>query len=142
MIYTEEVFEIEDCVLELCQKIIDSSQAQEHLRNRFSIEMDPETKVKEQAFIKARDAYEQIEAYGKHAPDYTEKRRKLRQEKRQLDMDEHVSAFRVSERELQDVLDRVTYEIAQSVSKTIKIDAGNPFFEFADKGCGGSCSVG
>lgn len=142
MIYTEEVFEIEDCVLALCQEIISSTQAAEHLHNRFSIETDSETKVKERAFVEAREAYERVEAYGKYAPDYTEKRRKLRQEKRQLDMDQHVSAFRVSERELQEVLDRVTYGIAQSVSKDIKIDAGNPFFEFADRGCGGSCSVG
>lgn len=142
MIFTEEVFEIEDCVQELCDKIMASSVANDHLNYRYLIANTPATQQKEQSFIKAREAYERVEAYGKFAPDYTEKRRKLRQEKRQLDMDEHVSAFRISERELQEVLDRISYDIAQKVSVNIKIDAGNPFFEFATKGCGGSCSVG
>ena len=111
------------------------------MQNRLQIDTSAETKAREKQFMEAREAFERIEAYGKHAPDFTEKRRKLRHEKRQLDMDQNVSAFRVSERELQEVLDRLTYEIAQSVSPDIKIDAGNPFFEFAQKGCGGSCNV-
>ena len=142
MIYTEEVFAIEDCLLDLCDKIIASPLAQKHLENRLSVETNPDAQAKEKEFIQAREKFERIEAYGKYAPDYTETRRKLRQEKRALDLDPHVSAFRISERELQNTLDRVTYEIAQSVSSEIKIDAGNPFFEFAQRGCGGSCSVG
>ena len=141
MIYTEEVFAIEDCIEELCEQLVQSPVVQEHLNNRLRINRSSETKEREKKFMVAREAFERIEAYGKHAPDYTEKRRQLRQQKRQLDMDENVSAFRVSERELQEVLDRLTYEIAQSVSPDIKINAGNPFFEFAQKGCGGSCNV-
>lgn len=142
MIYTDEVFALEDCLFELCDNIISSELTTKHLHNRLLIETTPTTKAKEQEFVRARQKFEQVEAYGKYAPDYTEKRRKLRQEKRALDMDPHVAAFRASERDLQNVLDRVTYEIAQSVSPDIKIDAGNPFFEFAQRGCGGNCHGG
>lgn len=142
MIYTEEIFEIEDSLDALCDKIMTSSIAKKHLENRLSVATNPEVKMKEKKFVRARDKFEQIEAYGKYAPDYTDFRRTLRQEKRALDMDVDVSSYRISERELQNVLDLITYEIAQSVSTEIKIDAGNPFFEFAQRGCGGSCSVG
>lgn len=142
MIYTEEIFAIEDSLFELCDKIIASSVATKHLENRLSVETNPEARLKEERFVQARDKFEQIESYGKYAPDYTAFRRTLRQEKRILDMDPNISSFRISERELQNILDRVTYEIAQSVSADIKIEAGNPFFEFAQRGCGGSCSVG
>jgi hypothetical protein len=40
------------------------------------------------------------------------------------------------------MLDYITFDIAKSISDDIKIDAGNPFFEFAKRGCGGSCHVG
>ena len=126
----------------MCQQLLDSPLTNTHLEHRLAIETDAETAAKEKAFVSARDKFAQVEPYGKYAPDYVESRRRLRQEKRQLDMDPHVSAFRVSERELQNVLDKVTYSIAQSVSSEIKIDAGNPFFEFAQKGCGGSCQIG
>lgn len=142
MIYTTEVFLLEDCALELAEKISSSDIAQSYLINQYRVRTTDETKQKKTAFLKAKESFERIEAYGSHAPDFSEKRRTLRKAKRELDMDEAIADFRVSETSLQDILDHVGYEIASSISKDIKINAGNPFFEMAQKGCGGSCHVG
>ena len=44
------------------------------------------------------------------------------------------------ETQLQDLLDKISQQLAETVSLTIKIDAGNPFFEQEGRsGCGGNC---
>lgn len=142
MIYTDEVFELEDSLDELCQALLSSTSFDDHCSNKKAILNSPETLNKEKVFGEAKTAFEKIENYGDYAPDFKEKRRQLRQAKRELDLDPIVAKFRVSEHELQSMLDRLVYEMAQVISEDIKIDAGNPFFEFASKGCGGSCHVG
>jgi cell fate (sporulation/competence/biofilm development) regulator YlbF (YheA/YmcA/DUF963 family) len=93
-------------------------------------------------FKEVKEAFEKIEPYGKYAPDFKEKRRAVRKVKRELDTNELVSNFKFNETSLQNMLDYITFDIAKSISDDIKIDAGNPFFEFAKRGCGGSCHVG
>lgn len=142
MIYTEEVFALEDELEKLSQTILNSNTLKEHCLNKEKIMKTQETQQKEKAFKEARESFERIEAYGEFIPDFKEKKRSLRQAKRELDLDENIQAYRITERELQGMLDRIVYEMAQVVSTDIKIDAGNPFFEFASKGCGGNCHVG
>ncbi len=57
------------------------------------------------------------------------KKRALRKAKRQLDLNEHVAAFRYSETQLQSLLDQIVQALAEEVSNEIKVDAGSPFFE-------------
>lgn len=142
MIYTTEVFELEDQTLALAQKIIESNNAKDYVEQLFQVHFDPESCQKEKSFREAKEQFERIEAYGQYAPDFNEKRRLVRKAKRALDMDQNVAAFRISETTLQDVLDHVGYELATSISEDIKVSAGNPFFEMARSGCGGSCHVG
>ncbi len=60
--------------------------------------------------------------------------------KRQLDLNEHVAAFRYSETQLQSLLDQIVQALAEEVSNEIKVDAGSPFFETKKHfGCGGNC---
>lgn len=68
------------------------------------------------------------------------KKRALRKAKRQLDLNEHVAAFRYSETQLQSLLDQIVQALAEEVSNEIKVDAGRPFFETKKHfGCGGNC---
>lgn len=142
MLYTEEIFELEDSIDRLCDCLLTSSPTSGYLKSRQLIEISNKTQERVRDFSYAKESFEKIETYGKYAPNYTEKRRALRSAKRQLDMDNNVIDFRIYERDVQESLDLVTYEIAQSISSNIKIEAGNPFFEFAQKGCGGNCHVG
>ncbi|WEG72895.1 YlbF family regulator [Vagococcus intermedius] len=142
MLYTEEIFELEDSIDRLCDCLLASSPTRGYLKSRQLIETSKITQEHVKDFSRAKESFEKIEAYGQYAPDYKEKRRALRATKRQLDMDNNIVEFRIYERDVQESLDLVTYEIAQSISSNIKIEAGNPFFEFAQKGCGGNCHVG
>lgn len=142
MIYTSSFLEIEDQIDQLVETILNSEQAKLYISYAKKVQSSPTVQEKAAAFMKAKENFEKIESYGKYAPDFTEKRRVLRAAKRNLDVDEIVAQFRFFETDFQDILDQTSYAVAQSVSKEIKVDAGNPFFEFAKKGCGGNCHAG
>ncbi|MFK4565867.1 YlbF family regulator [Enterococcus sp. UD-01] len=142
MIVTEELFKIEDQTERLIQAILDSEEMATYQANRDRMYRSQEVKEKQKAFLDAKEAFERIEAYGSHAPDFRTKQRTLRQAKRALDMSEEVAEFRVSETAVQTILDLIGSAVAKNVSEDIKVDAGNPFFEKGNHGCGGSCHAG
>lgn len=140
MIVTDNLFKIEDQTTALIAAILASEAVRTYRINRQNMLASTEVKHLQQEFLTAKNAFERVEAYGFHAPDYREKQRALRKAKRVLDMNEQVAAFRQSETALQMLLDSIGLEIAQFVSKTIKVDAGNPFFTKENhSGCGGGC---
>ena len=142
MIYNDEVLDIEKSVDSLSETITESFLVVNYLKSFEAMAIDKEVADIRDAFLIAKNQFEQIEAYGKYAPDFKEKRRAVRKIKRQLDTNDLVSEFKYNETSLQNMLDYITFDIAKSISDEIKIDAGNPFFEFAKRGCGGSCHVG
>lgn len=139
MIVTEKLFEIEDQVETLVQAVVNSQLTQDYQANKQKMYASEDVMHKQKAFLQAKEAFERVEAYGIHAPDFREKQRAVRQAKRALDMSEEVAQFRLSETSLQAVLDEIGRTIASTISETIKVDAGNPFFEKGKHGCGGSC---
>ncbi|MTD38734.1 YlbF family regulator [Erwinia sp. CPCC 100877] len=142
MIVTEELFKIEDQTEQLIQAILESDEIAAYKANRERMYCSQDVKEKQKAFLEAKEAFERIEAYGSHAPDFRTKQRTLRQAKRALDMSEEVAEFRISETGVQTILDLIGTAIAKNVSEDIKVDAGNPFFEKGNHGCGGSCHAG
>lgn len=142
MIFDETVFEVEEVVLDLSNSIKQSHLVANYVTSYHQMAADIEVLKIKKEFKKAKDSFEQIESYGKFAPDFKEKRRAVRKIKRVLDTNDLVSEFKYNETSLQNMLDYITFDIAKSISDEIKIDAGNPFFEFAKRGCGGSCHVG
>ncbi|MGX7023632.1 YlbF family regulator [Vagococcus hydrophili] len=141
MIYNEDFFEIENLVNELSVELLNSQHVLEYVSIYKEMDQSTEVDVVLTEFLKAKESFEKIEPYGKYAPDFKEKRRELRQKKRLLDTNDLVSSFKYQETSLQNMLDYVTHDLAKAISDDIKIDAGNPFFEFAKRGCGGSCHV-
>ncbi|WP_086312878.1 hypothetical protein A5821_000439 [Enterococcus sp. 7F3_DIV0205] len=140
MIVTEKLFEIEDQTEKLVQAILTSKSIESYKINRQSMYGSKDVRDKQKAFLDAKDAFERIEAYGNHAPDFRTKQRAVRQAKRALDLSEEVAEFRFSETEIQTILDLVGMSVAKTISDDIKVDAGNPFFEKGKhSGCGGSC---
>lgn len=142
MIYNQEVFEIEDLVVNLSEKLNSSQLVASYVNSFFEMDRNQEVDELKRDFLKAKSDFEKIEAYGNYAPDFKEKRRAVRKMKRQLDTNKLVGEFKYNETSFQNILDYMTFDIATSISNEIKIDAGNPFFEFAKQGCGGSCHVG
>ncbi|MEG0255871.1 YlbF family regulator [Vagococcus sp.] len=141
MIYNDDVLEIENLVDDLSEKLLDSQLVSIYVDSYAELNHNEEVGEIVTHFLSRKEAFERIEAYGDYAPDYKEKRRDVRKAKRRLDTNEMVAEFKYNETSLQNMLDYVTFDLASSISKDIKVDAGNPFFEFAKRGCGGSCHV-
>lgn len=141
MIYNDELFDLEDKVNQLARDVLNSQTVIDYLHAYQTIEKSSEVSDLVSDFLTKKEAFEKIEPYGKYAPNFKEIRRALRKSKRALDTNELVATFKINETTVQNVLDYISLDIAQTISDTIKVDAGNPFFEFAKKGCGGTCHV-
>lgn len=72
--------------------------------------------------------YQQIQAYGQHAPGYRQLRRKLQQKTRAVMLLPAVAAFKRAEMDLQTALDDISVQLASSISSDVKVDTGNPFY--------------
>ncbi|MCB5950776.1 YlbF family regulator [Enterococcus sp. BWT-B8] len=140
MIVNESLFNIEDQTELLVQTVLSSSKLKQYKENKRKMSQSETVQERLSEFLSSKTAFERIESYGSHAPDFKTKQRALRQAKRQLDMCEEVSEFRISETDIQDILDTISSAIAKTISDDIKVDAGNPFFtKGTQHGCGGSC---
>lgn len=112
----------------------------EYLEAKKQMEQSSEVKLLLADFSRKKEQYERIASYQKYAPEFRERQLVARQAKRKLDLNEQVARFRLAENQLQKILDEIGQQLAETVSLTIKIDAGNPFFEKRRRsGCGGSC---
>ncbi|MGX4686508.1 YlbF family regulator [Vagococcus sp. JNUCC 83] len=141
MIYNDELFDLEDKAAQVAEDVLSSQFVADYLLSYNRVETSKEVSALLSDFLVKKEAFERIEPYGKYAPDFKETRRALRKSKRALDVNDLVAEFKANETTVQNVLDYIGLDIAQTISKTIKVDAGNPFFEFAKKGCGGTCHV-
>lgn len=140
MIVTENLFIIEDQTEALVQEILASESFTKLKIARQQLQKSVETQKKQTQFLIAKQEFEQIEAYGKYAPDFRTKQRAVRQAKRALDLQEEVAEFRYAETNVQTLLDTIGQSIARTISAEIKVTAGNPFFEKGNQtGCGGNC---
>lgn len=140
MMTTEWVF-ILDAVDELSSMILSSEQA-ENLRKAHSDVYNNELLVQQIAsFNRMKDQYEDVQRFGKYHPDYHTIMKKIREQKRQLDMNEHIATLKLAENEFQDLLDEISLLIGKSVSEAVKVPVSNPFFA-ASSSCGGGCGSG
>ena len=140
MIYDDHFFAIEDQIDKLVDTLIESKTFHEYQQAKRQMHENPVVQECANEFIQAKMSFEQIERFGKFAPDYKEKQRALRKAKRALDIQEEVALFRLSENDVQAILDETCLTIAHQISKEIKVDAGSPFFT-TSSGCGGTCHV-
>src|SRR5699024_6653695 len=91
-------------------------------------------------FNKIKERYDEAQRFGTYHPDYNKIRKQVRSTKRKMDMNEHVAAFKIAERNLQNLLDEVSKIIATSVSSSIMVPEDGML---AASGCAsGSCGKG
>lgn len=139
MLATTERVEILDHADDLANMILQSDIA-EYYRfclNRLLLDKDTQRKIN--AFVKAKEQYEEVQRFGRYHPDYKKIMTEIRELKREMDIDDNVAEFKRAENELQVLLDEVSVLIGRSVSDHIKVPTGNPFFESS---CGGGCGTG
>lgn len=138
---TMELINVADAADELGEMILQSSTA-EHYRNCYKELYNNEAvKRKIFAFSRLKEKYEDVQRFGRYHPDYKKIMTDTRLAKREMDMDEHVAAFRRAETELQQLLDEVSLLIARSVSEQVKVPGAGSVFSSGCGSCGsgGSC---
>ncbi len=125
----------------ISKMILQSEIADEYFKCIDKVKNNRETQQKIREFVKIKDRYEEVERFGKYHPDYKTIMKKVREVKREMDLDENVAQFRVAENKLQSLLDEISQMIGFSVSEHIKVPTGNPFFD-SSSNCSGGCGSG
>lgn len=146
MLMTSEWAFILDEADQLSAMILSSEPAQ-NLRIAYkAVYEDAELSDQIKAFSRLKEHYEDVQRFGKYHPDYHTIMKKIREQKRALDLNEKIAALKIAENEYQDLLDEVSLMIGKSVSDAVKVPVSNPFFS-TDSSCstggcgsGGSCS--
>ncbi|UTL74242.1 regulatory iron-sulfur-containing complex subunit RicF [Bacillus halotolerans] len=141
MYATMESVRLQSEAQQLAEMILQSETA-ENYRNCYKrLQEDEEAERIIRSFIKIKEQYEDVQRFGKYHPDYREISRKMREIKRELDLNDKVADFKKAETELQSILDEISVEIGTAVSEHIKVPTGNPYFDGLSS-CGGGCGSG
>ncbi|MFD1031088.1 YlbF family regulator [Metaplanococcus flavidus] len=141
MIMTYEWVQITDSAEELSKMILQSEQAEQYRQAYHAVYDNKDLADEINAFARLKDLYEEVQRFGKYHPDYKDVMKRIRVDKRRLDLNEQVAGLRLAENELQDLIDQVSFIIGRSVSEAVKIPSSNPFFS-SESSCGGSCGTG
>lgn len=143
MFATLESVQIIDMAEDIAKMIINSDIADEYRQCLYMMKTNRETQNKINKFIKLKEQYEEVQRFGRYHPDYKTVMRNVRLAKREMDLDENVAKFKLAENALQQLLDEIGIIIGRSVSDSVKVATGSPFFDTtkASGGCstGGSC---
>ena len=141
MMMTSEWLDILDEADVLSHMILQSEQVANY-RLAYKAVYEDEALVQQiQAFQRMKDHYEDVQRFGKYHPDYHTIMKSIRVQKRELDMHEAISALRVAENDVQDLLDEVSLLIGHAVSEAVKVPVSNPFFQTGSS-CGTGCGTG
>lgn len=141
MIATMEYVSIIDRAERLGSIIYESDVMKEYLAKKEALAQDKEAQSLIKAFNHIKEHYEDIQRFGRYHPDYHEIMKKVRSTKRAMDVHESVAAYKVAERNLQNLLDEISEILAFSVSEQIKVPKDGAFLKDSGCGCGsgGGC---
>ncbi len=138
---TDERVLLQEEAVELARAISTSELALEYQQALENVRSNESTQEKIRAFLKWRDLYDDVQRFGKYHPDYKKISKEVRMAKREMDLDDEMSAFKRAETSLQSVLDEVSLLVGHAVSEHVKVTTGNPFFTSASS-CSGGCGSG
>ncbi|MFF5993197.1 YlbF family regulator [Lysinibacillus sp. KU-BSD001] len=142
MIMTSEWAFILDEADALSAMILSSEQAN-NLRDAYRAVYDNHQLVEQiHTFSRLKEQYEDVQRFGKYHPDYHTIMKKIREQKRALDLNDAIAQLKIAENDYQDLLDEVSLLIGKSVSEAVKVPVSNPFFATASGCSTGGCGSG
>ncbi|MBN6186069.1 YlbF family regulator [Aneurinibacillus sp. BA2021] len=125
------------------EQLTSSEEMKRYLELRERMNQDQEATASIASFNQMKEAYEEVQRFGKYHPDYNKVTREIRQKKREMEKIPTISAFKQAENALDELLYRVSRTIADAVSESIKVPSNNPLYEMMGGGCGsGGCGTG
>lgn len=137
---TLEYVHVLDQAEQLGKMILSSELAEAYNRTREALNNNQEAQRLISNFIALKEDYEEIQRFGRYHPDYNKIMKRVREVKREMDMHDHVAAFKVAERNLQRLLDDVSTCLAASVSEQVKVPVDGA--ALTDTGCASGSSCG
>ena len=127
MMMTSEWVMILEEVQDLNTMIRSSEQFANLQKAHLAVYSDEELVRKINDFQRMKDQYEDVQRFGKYHPDYQTIMKSVRAKKRELDVNDKISALRLAENDYQDLLDEIGLLIGKTVSDSIKVPVSNPF---------------
>ncbi|HET7658333.1 MAG TPA: YlbF family regulator [Bacillales bacterium] len=126
---------------DILAKMITNSETAEHYKAcQYKLQHNEEAQLLIQRFTKMKEAYEEVQRFGKYHPEFDKVTKEVRELKRQVDTNDTIAAFKKAEEDLEALLNELSQMIAYAVSPQIKVPTGNPFFD--NMRCGGGCGAG
>ncbi|MEA1004520.1 YlbF family regulator [Bacillus velezensis] len=141
MYATIESVKLQSEAEQLAGMILQSETAENYRDCYKRLREDEEAERIIRSFMSVKEQYEDVQRFGKYHPDYREISRKMREMKRELDLNDKVAEFKKAETELQSLLDEISIELGTAVSEHVKVPTGNPYFDGLSS-CGGGCGSG
>jgi cell fate (sporulation/competence/biofilm development) regulator YlbF (YheA/YmcA/DUF963 family) len=139
MIGTLENASLLDDADELASMIVHSDSYATYMASKQSIERDEQVQQLIGNFLKVRERYDEVQRFGRYHPDYKSVIKEMMECKRKLDTHPLIANYRKHEKQLSDLLGELSMMLARSVSESIKVPNGDPFFE---RSCGTGCGSG
>lgn len=140
MIMNLEYIEILDQADKIAEMVKQSDVMKSYMDAKRKMDENEETQRLIRAFNDIKVHYEDVQRFGRYHPDYSHIMKEVRAKKRQMDMDDHVAAFKIAERNYQRLLDDISESIAHSVSEHIMVPKDGA--ALTDTGCSGGCGSG
>ncbi|MDM8100832.1 MULTISPECIES: YlbF family regulator [Oceanobacillus] len=134
MIATMEYVDILDESEHVGKMILQSDIMQQYQSAKKVLDEDKEAQKLIRTFADVKEHYEDVQRFGRYHPDYYDIMKQVRSKKRDMDLNDKVAAFKIAERNLQNLLDEVSQFVAESVSEQIK--APKDGAALTDSGCG------
>lgn len=123
----------------IIQMLAESEPIVNYREKRMNLAQDKVAQGLIERFTKHREKYDEVQRFGKYHPDYKAVINEMMNIKRELDMNDTISAYKNAEDELNNLLAEIGQTLAGAISPSIKVPTGDPFF---DRGCGGGCGTG
>jgi cell fate (sporulation/competence/biofilm development) regulator YlbF (YheA/YmcA/DUF963 family) len=139
LIATLEHLQLLDAADRLVDMLTESDVFARYRLSKDKLARDEEALALIRRFVRLREKYDEVQRFGKYHPDYKTVINEMMEVKRELDMNDAISAYKKAEDDLNTLLYEISATIANAVSPSIKVPTGDPFF---DRGCGGGCGVG
>jgi len=134
MIATMEYVDILDESEFVGKMILQSDVMEQYQSAKKVLDEDKEAQNLIRTFADVKEHYEDVQRFGRYHPDYYDIMKQVRSKKRDMDLNDKVAAFKIAERNLQNLLDEVSQFVAESVSEQIK--APKDGAALTDSGCG------
>ncbi|WP_066192828.1 MULTISPECIES: YlbF family regulator [Gracilibacillus] len=142
MLTTIEIVDILDESEDLGQMVLSSEVMEEFYQAKQVMEEDQKAQELIRRFNHMKEAYEEVERFGRYHPDYSQIMKDIRATKREMDMHDTIASYKMAETSLQKFLDEISQLVAYSVSDNVKVPLDGAALTDSGCGCGsgGGCS--